>query len=118
MIEQVGSNDVLVERPSYVGAGGNSGFQALNLAIQFGATGIMLVGIDCSLDHGGHWHKQHQMPMSNPAANNVQRWQQAFDGVAARIAALGVDVVNCSPISKLTKYPKVSIEEALARWSL
>lgn len=118
MIEKVGSNDVLVERPSYVGAGGNSGFQALNLAIQFGATGVMLVGIDCSLDYGGHWHKNHPMPMSNPAATNVQRWQQAFEGAAPQIAALGVDVVNCSPISKLTSYPKMTIAEALERWQL
>jgi hypothetical protein len=118
VIEQVGSNELLVERPSYVGAGGNSAFQALNLAIQFGATGIILIGVDCSLDHGQHWHGRHPYPMSNPAESNVQRWQKAFDGAAARIAGLGIDVVNCSPISKLTQYPKLSIAEALERWQL
>jgi hypothetical protein len=30
MIEKVGSNELLLDRPTYVGAGGNSGFQALN----------------------------------------------------------------------------------------
>ena len=118
MIESVGSNELLLDRPSYVGAGGNSGFQALNLAVQFGATGIMLIGVDCSLDHGQHWHGRHPYPMSNPAENNVQRWRTAFEGIAARLAALGIDVVNCSAISKLTQYPKCSIEEGLDRWGL
>jgi hypothetical protein len=118
MIEQVGLNELLIEKPSYVGAGGNSGFQAFNLAIQFGATGIMLVGIDCSLDQGLHWHGRHPTPLSNPMEYNVKRWREAFDGAAVRAAQLGVDVVNCSPSSKLTAYPKMTIEEALARWQL
>lgn len=118
MIEQVSSNDLLLDRPSYVGAGGNSGFQALNLVMQFGATGIMMIGIDCSLDHGQHWHGRHPSPMSNPAESNVQRWRKAFDGSAARIAALGIDVVNCSMLSTLTQYPKLSVAEALERWQL
>jgi hypothetical protein len=31
---------------------------------------------------------------------------------------VGVDVVNCSAVSKVTKYPKLSIAEALERWQL
>jgi hypothetical protein len=118
MIEQVTSNDLLLDRPTYVGAGGNSGFQAFNLALQFGVLGVMLIGVDCSLDHGMHWHGRHQMPLSNPMEINVKRWRLAFDGAAARVKALGVDVVNCSTISKLTQYPKMTIAEALERWQL
>jgi hypothetical protein len=117
-IEHVSSNDLTLDKPTYVGAGGNSGFQALNLALQFGATGVMLIGIDCSLDHGTHWHGNHPMPMSNPIHINVTRWIQAFDGAAPRIRKLGIDVVNCSPASKLTQYPKMTIAEALERWQL
>jgi hypothetical protein len=112
------SDDILLDRPTYVGAGGNSGFQVFNLAVQFGATGIMLVGVDCNLDHGLHWHGRHPMPMSNPMESNVARWRKAFDGAAARVAQLGVDVVNCSANSKLTGYPKATIAEALERWQL
>jgi len=118
MIEQVGSNDILMEKPGYVGAGGNSGFQALNLAVQFGATAVMLIGVDCSLEHGQHWHGRHPMPLSNPASSNVERWRKAFDGVADRLSGLGVDLVNCSAISTLTRYPKMTIPEALERWQL
>mgnify|MGYP002145968013 CR=1 FL=1 len=42
-----------------VGCGGNSGFQALNLALQFGCTRIILVGYDMRLDKGLHWHGAH-----------------------------------------------------------
>lgn len=118
MIEKVGANDLLLDQPTYVGAGGNSGFQAFNLAIQFGVAAIMLIGIDCSLDHGMHWHGNHTMPMSNPMHINVVRWATAFEGAAARVKSLGVDVVNCSPISKLAAYPKMTIAEALERWGL
>jgi hypothetical protein len=118
IIEQVGSDNLLLDKPTYIGAGGNSGFQALNLALQFGATGIMLIGIDCSLDHGMHWHGRHPMPLSNPMHINIERWRKAFDGVAPHVQRLGVDVVNCSEISKLAQYPKMTIAEALERWQL
>jgi hypothetical protein len=117
-IENVGSDDILTDQPSYVGAGGNSGFQAMNLAIQFGATGILLVGIDCNLEHGPHWHGRHPYQMNNPAPSNVKRWRAAFDSVASKLHALGIDVVNCSPISALTNYPKMTVPEALSRWQL
>jgi hypothetical protein len=115
-IENPGSDDLLVERPSYVGAGGNSGFQAMNLAIQFGAVRIMLIGIDCNLSNGEHWHGRHHYQLNNPAESNVRRWKRAFDGAAGRLMSLGIDVVNCSPTSSLQNYPKLSISEALKRW--
>jgi|SRR5262245_8895058 len=117
-IEQVASDELLVERPSYIGAGGNSGFQAFNLLIQFGANPVLLIGIDCNLEHGPHWHGRHPVPLSNPLESNVTRWRKAFDGAAARVAALGIEVINCSPTSKLTAYPKMTIDEALARCAL
>jgi hypothetical protein len=117
-IESVTSDDILIDRPSYVGAGGNSGFQAMNLAIQFGATGIALIGIDCNLENGEHWHGRHPYHMNNPAPSNVKRWRKAFDGVAEKLKNMGIDVVNCSAQSALTQYPKLTILQALKRWQL
>ena len=118
-IENVAGDELLTDKPSYVGAGGNGGFQAMNLAVQFGATGIILVGIDCSLEHGPHWHGRHHYQMNNPAPSNVKRWKKAFEEAAPRLKALGVDVVNCGGAkSALTGYPKLTVGEALARWQL
>ena len=45
-------HDLLFQEPGVVGSGGNSGFQMINLAAQFGATGIALIGFDMRLGSG------------------------------------------------------------------
>jgi len=108
------SNVLQLEEPGRVGAGGNSGFQALNLAVQFGANKIILVGYDMRVDLGEHWHKRHPLPLSNPHPNdNIPRWRTSIDGAAGLLRQLGVNVYNCSSVSLLRSYPKVTIEEAL-----
>src|SRR3546814_4935399 len=47
----------------------------------------------------------------NPNAGNVARWRKALDGAAPTLAALGIEVLNASPISALEAYPKVKFEE-------
>lgn len=97
-----------------VGWGGNSGFHCLNLAVQFRAAKILLVGMDMTTTHGIHWHGKHPVGMNNPTPRNVERWRRAVDGAARVIAPLGIKVINCSPISALQNYPKMTVEEALA----
>lgn len=114
---------VMLDRPSdrlnlvrynHVGWGGNSGFQALNLAIQFGAIKIVLVGYDMTVRYGLHWHGAHPRGMSNPTEGNILRWRKAVDNAADDIAKLGINVINASSISELARYPKMSLKEALA----
>lgn len=107
--------DVLfVDGERRIGWGGNSGFQALNLAIQFGACRIALLGFDMRVDRGLHWHEDHD---DNPAAHAVDRWRKALDGQAGWLRKQGVEVVNCTPGSALTAYPRMGIAEALERWA-
>lgn len=96
-----------------VGWGGNSGFHALNLAVQFGAAKIILVGYDMTVSYGEHWHGRHPDGMHNPTPGNVARWRRAVDA-AAKVIPDGIRVFNCSPISALQNYPKVTFEEAMA----
>lgn len=95
-----------------VGWGGNSGFHALNMAIQFGAKRILLVGYDMTITYGIHWHGPHPSG-HNPRNTTIQRWRRAFEAAAKSIKARGVEVINCSHISTLTQYPKMSFEDAL-----
>ena len=112
-IVDVNSNELELE-PGRIGAGGNSGFQALNLAVQFGAAAILLIGFDMRVDLGEHWHPRHYPPLSNPhATDNLPRWRSALDGAAGVLERLGVKVFNCSAVSTLRAYPKMTIEEAL-----
>ena len=93
--------------------GGNSGFQALNLALQFGAARILLVGFDMSLAGGVHWHGAHPARLNNPSARAIGHWAEVLDAVAPAIADLGVEVLNCSPPSALAAYRKANLAEAL-----
>jgi hypothetical protein len=62
---KTGVHDMLFDRFGEIGWGGNGGFHAINLAIQFGARRIVLVGFDMNLQRGYHWFGRHH-GMSNP----------------------------------------------------
>ncbi|HCZ48509.1 MAG TPA: hypothetical protein DCZ11_05850, partial [Gammaproteobacteria bacterium] len=49
--------------PLRIHQGGNSGYQALNLAVLLGAERVILLGYDM---HGGHWHGRHGGRLNNP----------------------------------------------------
>lgn len=107
------ADKLLIDFFGTIGWGGNSGFGALNLAVQFGAKRIILVGFDMRLDRGVHWHGLHPGGLHNPNARNVERWRRVVDEAAPMLKALGVEVLNASPISALRAYPKVPFEEAI-----
>lgn len=108
-------NELLLDEPGKVGAGGNSGFQALNLAVQFGARRILLVGFDL---RGEHWYGRNNWPRANnPDESNFERWRAAFIAAAKTLDGLGVEVINASPTSSLTCFPKQSIETTLQEWA-
>ncbi len=96
-----------------LGWGGNSGFHALNLAVQFGARRIVLVGYDMTVRNGLHWHGAHPRGMNNPTETNTRRWARVLDDQAERIASLGVEVLNASPVSALTAYRRVKLEDVI-----
>lgn len=104
---------LFIEPKNTVGWGGNSGFHCLNLAVQFGCSKIILVGYDMTIRHGLHWHGAHPKGMNNPKSGNVERWRRAIDAAARVIEPLGIKVINCSPVSALQNYPKLTLEEAL-----
>lgn len=107
-------SDAIVRTIGTVGAGGNSGFQALNLAVQFGARKIILAGFDMTDDSGVHWYGRNTWSgANNPDYTNFRKWISAFESAAPQLAALGVRVVNTSPHSALTCFPKMSLQEAV-----
>ncbi len=85
-----------------IGHGGNSGFQAVNLAVQFGASRILLAGFDYC---GDHWHEDHSIRLRNPTENNLKLWAQRFDSQAEILKSrFNVDVVNLSERTALKNY--------------
>lgn len=98
-----------------LGAGANSGFQALNLAAVAGARRIVLLGMDMHRTGGkSHWHGDHTGEMTNPSDRMLRGCQQIMDRVAPELAARGIEVLNATRITALRAYRRVSLQEALA----
>lgn len=92
-----------------LGSQTNSGLLALNCAITvYGAKRVLLFGIDLV---GKHYHADHPKPLGNPDENRFQLFRAQFADYAQLIK--GIEVLNCSPISTITCFPKCTIEEAL-----
>lgn len=100
--------------PAFIGSGGTGAFQALNLAVQWGVKSIGLIGVDCRLDLGEHWHERSPVQRAALSQSAVDRWIKAFDGAAPVLAAAGVEVVNYSGVSALTGFRKEPLPEVSA----
>lgn len=96
-----------------IGGGGNSGYQALNLATQWGARDIALVGFDMSVSGGKHWHGAHPAGLTNPTAPAVLRWAEDLAAAAPGLAVRGVRIVDCAVDGALRCWPKVDFSDWL-----
>jgi hypothetical protein len=105
---------LLLDEAGVIGAGGitgggNSGFQALNLALQFGARQIILVGYDMTLANGSHWHGKHENGLGNPGHKRIEDWREVLDNLGPQLKASGVEVLNASKGSALQSFPFVEL---------
>lgn len=100
------TDDFIGPRPS------NSGYQAINLALRFGARLILLLGFDmkCANDRKSHFFGQHKR---YERAHPYGAWRCNFKGLALRMAEAGVVVFNCTPGSALTCFPRMELADAL-----
>lgn len=104
------AHSLVFARLGTVAHGGNSGHQALNLAVQFGAKKLLLLGYDFC---GDHWHGDHQQPLKNPRQAAMDKWAERLDALAPLLSRIGVEVINCSKASKLKNYPKRELRSVL-----
>lgn len=98
--------------PQALCTGRNSGFQVLNLAILAGAKRIILLGYDGApaADGRTHWFGDHPRPMP-PAV--YPYFVGAFSAAEKAIADAGVQVVNCSPGSRINSFSHMDLMDAL-----
>ncbi|OSK27555.1 hypothetical protein EAMG_05372 [Escherichia coli M056] len=89
----------------------NSGQRAVELAIHFGASRILLLGYDCSLRYGTHWHGKHRF-LANPDKFSVASWHDEFSRLKA--VSEGVRIINCSRYTQLNCFPRQTLEMALS----
>jgi hypothetical protein len=109
------SDDLIFEPSGKLGSGGNSGFQALNLAVQFGAKRVLLIGFDMHDRSGAHWYGRNNWPQgNNPTEDNFRRWRRAFELAAPKLKERGVEVFNASDISVLRCFERRKAEDFVA----
>lgn len=94
-----------------VRTGGNSGYQAVHIAVHAGASKVLLFGLDMG---GGHWHGEHPAVLERTIPETYERWIGRFGGLAKILEARGVDVVNCSPVSRLKCFRRSTLEKEVA----
>ncbi len=100
---------------SKIFGGGNSGYQAVNLAVHLGARQIILLGFDMKAGPKGqaHHHGAHPRPMNNPTPDNYVRWAAGFWTMLADLKRARVKVINCTPGSALDCFPKAELWDVL-----
>lgn len=91
--------------------GGHSGWQAINLAVQFGARRIILVGFEMR----GPRFNSHEAGVARLDPDRTERWRREMDEAAGEFAAIGCEVINATPDSALTAYPCQPFNEVF-RW--
>lgn len=87
-------------------ADSNSGYRAMGVARDLGATRIVLIGFDM---HGSHYFGRHPSPLRNTAPAGFRRHLAQFQRWRG-----GCEVVNCTPGSALTQFRFGSLDDELA----
>lgn len=93
--------------PGYVNTLNNSGGQAIQVAIHAGAARVILLGFDM---RGRHWHGDEAGSNFNEGTHPV--WLLRMAGLA-RTLPDGVEVINCTPGSALTCFPRADLDDVL-----
>lgn len=97
---------------SRVNGFGNSGAAAISLAVNKGASRVVLLGYDCQHTRGEtHWHGAHPAGLGNAAT--VARWPAKFEQLAKALKARA-QIVNASRETALTCFERVELEDEVS----
>ncbi len=98
--------------PDGLATGRSAGYQAINLAIHFGATRIILLGYDMRIVDGHYqWHNDHKV--ANRPGIYESTMLPAFPKLVAPLVERGIKVINCTPGSALHVFPAMELGEAI-----
>ncbi len=96
--------------PNALRTGGNSGYQAINLAVHMGAKRILLLGYDMQKTaNGAHWFGEHPDGVEPSWMNMLLD----FPSLVKPLKEKGVEVINCTLDSALKVFPSKQLEAVL-----
>lgn len=97
------------ERPDTLATGGNSGYQAVHLAIHARAARVLLLGFDMTGARGAHFFGSHPAPLRNTIEDSYAKWRERFKALSGR----GTEILNCTPGSALDCFPRADLVDVL-----
>lgn len=107
------SLDGISFEPGVISWGGNSGFAAIGLAVQFGVKKILLIGFDHGWTDGKcHHHGKHPDHLQNKKPG-FHRWTPYHEKAAKQLPERGITIINCSRQTALQCYPRMRITGAI-----
>jgi hypothetical protein len=113
MLKQAEGRTGLSTYPRELVTGGNSGYQAVNIATLAGAKRVLLVGYDMRF-HGYKSHSHNGHPIKSASRTYSEEYVSKFATMNGCLPRLGVEVVNCTPGSALGKiFPQADLQCAL-----
>jgi hypothetical protein len=92
--------------------GGNSGFQAINLAYLWGAKRIILLGFDMQVSPAGdsHWFGEHPKHQGFLNPTKFNSWIRHLETLGRDLSDAGIDVFNATRQTALTCFPLIPID--------
>jgi hypothetical protein len=100
--------------PTFIRYGSNAGFQAINLALLFGCTRIVLVGFDMRhVDGKAHFFGSHPDGLRRTDDSGYRGFVRHFER-AAKALPSHVSIVNTTPESALTCFPMMDLDAAFS----
>lgn len=97
----------------------NSGAAAISVAANAGATRIVLVGFDMTLDEkdNQHWHTLYKTAETQKPRNArklpFNRHLKGFQQIKKDAKERGIEIINVSPNSEIKQFKKLTIKEVL-----
>jgi hypothetical protein len=97
---------------------GNSGAAAISLAVHTGVKRIILLGFDMKLDgkERQHFHACYTYPVDKKKRMRTLPFHRHLPGfiqIAEDARKMGIEIINASPESAITQFPRVNIKDLL-----
>lgn len=91
-----------------IATGGNSGFQAVNLAEHHGYERVILLGYDMGFTHNKHWWTGQYKRDTRPS--NYKNWIERFEKAKP---FMKIEVINCTRQTALDCFEKADLRDVL-----
>lgn len=101
------------ECTSNLRTGGNSGYQAVHIAIHAKARRILMFGFDMHGKNGLHWFGRHPAPLRNTVDYDFQKRVIRFRALAEAAKTQNVEIINCCLGSAIDAFPIRTLDEVI-----